>query len=525
MEGQDYRLIEAPINPEAEPVSWQDSVRAHPYHNLERKGKQYRIDRRSLLSRRGRLSKAIRRKQSASFDTKEYMKDDEEALLERSSPMTSEVDTGSRTPSPTGWLSSEPGHQFSRPISLCNSRYTISLADTESGTAVSSSRCSSTIWTTPPTSGDSSTWPPQSDDTPSDDAPRPFQCTFCLKQCNGQDEWESHELSQHIPKRIWICLPRGPVERTDGCDICVFCSAADPDADHCSQHNVQHCYDEKTVDQTFISKEALQQHLSTVHNQTKMNHRTQKWWHLRKNDEWYWNCGFCDTLFPRWTDRVVHIGEHFNEGMVMSSWDPLTPPYPLDKTTLNCVAWFPPVDWDATTLWDLERKRCGFSWTRGPEQQYRCEYCDIDIYFAGEKDVKRHEGIWHSRREVWSCPTINDIKTGILAPYFFPIDKQAKLSDSDACPYCNNLFVKLTELYPGLGIWDVRVMHLEVDHDFNGCQPVCKSTNPSEVLLHLANMHNVSLSQLTFDVLESCRKEERPLAKMNMSSAKCYGRT
>lgn len=477
------------------------------------------------MSRRGRLSKPIPRKKSARFDTKEDMKDDEETLLGRSSPTTSEDDTVSRTLSPTDRLSSELGHRFSLPNSLCNSRHTISLGETESRITVSSSSCSSTIWTTPPTSGVSSAWPPQRDGTSSDDASRPFQCTFCLKQCNDQGEWELHELSQHIPKRIWICLLRGPVERTDGGNICVFCSAADPDADHCSQHKFQQCYDEKTADQTFISKEALQQHLSTVHNRTEMSHRMQKWWRLRKDDEWYWNCGFCDTLLARWTDRVVHIGEHFNEGTVMSSWDPLTPLYPLDRTTLNRVALFPPVAWDATALWDLERKRCGFSWTHELEKQYRCEYCDVDVYFRDEKDVKRHEGIWHSRREVWSCPTINDIEAGILAPYFFPIDNQAKLSDSDACPYCNNLFAKLTESYPGLDIWDVRVMHLEADHDFNGCQPVYKSTSPSEVLLHLANIHNVSLSQLTIDVLESCRKEERPLAKMNMSTVKCYGRT
>jgi len=309
-------------------------------------------------------------------------------------------------------------------------------------------------------------------------------------------------------------MPKGPVERTGDSEICVFCGVPNPDSDHDSQHTIQHCYNEVAKDRTLISKDALLQHLSTIHNQTEMTHNMQKWSRSPKDNGWYWNCGFCDTLLPRWSDRVVHIGDHFNEGAVMSSWDPLTPSYPLDRSTLNCATWFPPLGWDARTLWDLERKRRGFSWSHGVlEEQFRCPHCDIDVYFRSEVDVKRHEDIWHSRRELWSCPTINDIKAGILAPYFFPIDRHAILSHDGACPYCKKLFVELAESYPGLDTWDARVRHLELDHNFDGCEPVCKSANPAAVWLHLANIHNVALDDMTMEVLESCRKDERPLAK------------
>jgi hypothetical protein len=75
-------------------------------------------------------------------------------------------------------------------------------------------------------------------------------------------------------------------------------------------------------------------------------------WSFHPKGDWY--CGFCDMLLAQWTDRVTHIGDHFKKGMVMFSWDPLTPPYPLDRTTGTCDARFPPRDWDAWKLLALQ---------------------------------------------------------------------------------------------------------------------------------------------------------------------------
>jgi hypothetical protein len=240
----------------------------------------------------------------------------------------------------------------------------------------------------------------------------------------------------------------------------------------------------------------------------------QKWSRSPKDKDLYWICGFCEAVLPRWGDRVEHIGIHFNEGTVMSSWDPLKPPHPLDRRTLNRVAWFPPLGWDERTLWDLERKRRGFSWTHDVlEEQFRCQDCDTDVYFGSEEDVKRHKDIWHNRREVWSCPTIYDIENGILAPYFFPTNIYASLPNHRACPYCDKSFERVAESYPDLDPWEARLQHLELNHKFDGCEPVCKSTNPDFILLHLANIHHVTLNDKTGEVVESCRKDERPLAK------------
>ncbi|CZR58248.1 uncharacterized protein PAC_08139 [Phialocephala subalpina] len=515
-ETKDYRRIEELVDPEAEITPRQDSVRVNPYQNIEGKGKLHRSVSRRLGKRSGRLSKPMPPKRRGQLYIEDSMKEDEETLLGAFSHTTPEFDTISRTSSPT---TSEPDIG-SRATSLTTSGVSPpSRTDSQTVWAGSGllrtlsrpgSSCnpSSTILTTPTTSGASTSWLPEIIETSWDDTPKAFQCTFCLKQCKGQNEWEGHELFQHIRKKIWICMPLGPVDKSDHGDVCAFCGVADPDSDHRSEHNALQCHDGKK-DRTFISKEALQRHLSTVHNQTEMTPKMHDWSRYPNDGDWYWKCGFCDTLLPNWTDRVEHIGVHFNKGMVMSSWDPLTPPYPLDKITLNCATWIPPLDWDARTLWDLERnrKRSGWSWTQALEEQWFCR--TATLMFASEARL------------------MSNVMTSILAPYFFPIDRHVKSFFDDTCPFCNERFVKIAELYPEIDdIWDVRVLHLERGHNFEGCETACKSTCAGDVLLHLANIHNVSFSETTFEVLESCRKDERPLAKkMNMSAIKCNGQT
>src|SRR6266487_3063315 len=70
------------------------------------------------------------------------------------------------------------------------------------------------------------------------------------------------------------------------------------------------------------------------------------------------------------------------------------------------------------------------------EKQHRCQKCDVDI--GSEIDLTRHEEIWHSARDTWSCPTEHDIdavihlQTGPLARYFFPTSQPRTVSEEDA---------------------------------------------------------------------------------------------
>lgn len=487
-----------------------------------------RIDRKSLRRSHGRLSKQRPRKKAVRFDMEENLADGYDALLGGSSLNESEVDFASCTHSPPP---TECGQKSPRLGSPYNSGDVTLLANSESRTTTPASYRPSTVWTDPPTSrtvpttsgtvttvaADPGTFSFPVDMTSLDDALGAFQCTFCLGRCNGQLEWERHERSQHIPDEIWLCMPSGPIEKTNDNDVCVFCDAIDPDPDHGLQHNVEQCYKEidvrqaltsgDDVRQAFTSRDALQQHLSEVHKYMEINNRMQKWRRFREDDKWYWKCGFCELILRRWSERVEHISEHFSDGAVMSSWDPRIQPHPLNKTSLNCALSLPPTVWDAATLLDLERQRRNLPLACDLKNLYRCKHCDFDFCFRSERDAERHNEIWHRFGAVWSCPTMKDVKPGNLAPYFFATEEDG------ACPYCNQVFSSLAESCPDLDVSDFRDMHLRVDHGFGGCQPVYKSASQSELLLHLANIHNISLSHLTPDVLESCRQELPPLVK------------
>jgi hypothetical protein len=293
------------------------------------------------------------------------------------SPTTSEggdylagIETTARTPSPTG----SPQHTLPRPLPSAdshNSEHTISLVFGPS----SSTTCKGmTTLHTPRGSGSRTLRGEERESGPGTGLSSlfeklgptispvhstiSFRCTFCLKPCKDEEEWEQHEYSQHIPQEEWICMPWGPIEESDGHDVCVFCGAVDIDIEHCSMHADQPCYGQETKDRTYISKEEFQKHLRTVHNQLTMTRTMQDWSWPPEDNAWYWNCGFCGEVLARWSDRAKHISSHFQGGEVMSSWDPLMPPYPLDRTTLACVAWFPPLGWDAETLLTLQRKQC-----------------------------------------------------------------------------------------------------------------------------------------------------------------------
>lgn len=222
---------------------------------------------------------------------------------------------------------------------------------------------------------------------------------------------------------------------------------------------------------------------------------------------------------------MIHIGDHFSEGMAMSSWDPLIPAYPLNRVSLQCATWFPPVVWDQKALWDLERKRCSFPQTQEDdpgENEYRCEHCDDDVYFGNEAEVQRHSAIWHDRREMWWCPTMRSIKASSMAEVFFPAGEEVYPFDQE-CPYCQIPFSELAESDPGIEIED----HLEVYHGVNTCQPIFKSISKAEMLLHLANIHNITLENAltTAEVLESCRREQPQMAKkFTKGTVKCDAR-
>jgi hypothetical protein len=380
---EDYQPVGIHAELISECIPWLDSLRDHPYHSLEGDRKLGFVGTWCLKSRHGHSSKNVSLNRQ-NIDIKKTEEDSMLTPLGRHSPTLSEdeafpivPDTADDTTSLMGSSTSTLVHSYSHKGVSYSALRTVPLNfGVESRSSVSTNPLPPRRESTPSSSSSDSRVSESQErscrvmqfsesstqlraGSYSDASPTSFQCVFCLETCGNQEEWEQHETSQHITQRDWICMPWGPIEQTeDGKDICVFCSAVDPGISHCSQHRDEPCIGQAVEDRTYTSKQDFQKHLFSAHNQPALTKCMNKWSFAPKDDAWYWHCGFCDTLLARWTDRVTHIGDHFKEGMLMSSWDPLMPPYPLDKTTGTCATWFPPLSWDAETLLALQLEQC-----------------------------------------------------------------------------------------------------------------------------------------------------------------------
>ena len=179
--------------------------------------------------------------------------------------------------------------------------------------------------------------------------PRPFQCTFCLEQCENRSDWMKHERS-HFPNQGWTCMINSQDRiQYDGRILCDFCGIVDKS--HCfAQHNIDACVNSRLGNRTFATEGDMAHHLATVHNHDNTIIKDmQSWEWPRCMDSWFWSCGFCDSVLLSWDERQSHIAdEHFENMCTMALWNPLTSPYPWSKQSSTLVRGFP--CWEQSTL-------------------------------------------------------------------------------------------------------------------------------------------------------------------------------
>lgn len=178
---------------------------------------------------------------------------------------------------------------------------------------------------------------------------RIFQCTFCTDSFPAKYDWQRHEKSVHLALEKWTCAPRGGVMITsDGKKACVFCRAPDPTEDHLEAHNFATCQEKTLQERTFYRKDHLNQHLRLMHN-AKYDSSMDQW--RSTTTEINSRCGFCNTNFTTWKDRLDHLAQHFKNGADMSQWkgdwgfepyvqrlvENATPPYLIanERSTFN----------------------------------------------------------------------------------------------------------------------------------------------------------------------------------------------
>ena len=152
-------------------------------------------------------------------------------------------------------------------------------------------------------------------------APRPFQCTFCLTQCTGKQDWNQHERSNHFQRRGWGNVLDGLTEEQSSC---YALSSSQRSSDTC---------------------------VTPICEGRRPSHRSEPEGYM---NDWYWNCGFCSLVLRSWDERQEHIAdEHFEKGTTMSVWDPLKPPLPWKRSTGTPVPGFP--SWDLDELLAIQQ--------------------------------------------------------------------------------------------------------------------------------------------------------------------------
>ena len=146
-----------------------------------------------------------------------------------------------------------------------------------------------------------------------------YQCTFCTETFQTKHSWQRHEKTMHLSLERWECAPDGPLVLNGlSQTACVYCGLVQPDETHFESHNHDSCHDRDLVERTFYRKDHLLQHLRLVHQVQNVQMPIETW--RTQSGKLQSRCGFCDTRFITWKDRVDHLAEHFKEGKTMGDW-------------------------------------------------------------------------------------------------------------------------------------------------------------------------------------------------------------
>jgi hypothetical protein len=151
-----------------------------------------------------------------------------------------------------------------------------------------------------------------------------FYCTS--KNCGYSThifiDWKRHEEGEkHWPQERFMCLecPRVPPPMDiSGSPLCEFCNSLFGFGEVPRAHYLR-CVSARQNGTTFSRKDHLIPHLREEHGLTFTNLHIITW-RYSINSRWPRRCGFCETQFTTWDERMRHIAEHFEEGRDMANW-------------------------------------------------------------------------------------------------------------------------------------------------------------------------------------------------------------
>jgi hypothetical protein len=151
-----------------------------------------------------------------------------------------------------------------------------------------------------------------------------FYCT--RKNCGYSThictDWKRHEEGEkHWPQERFMCLecPRAPPPMDiSGSPLCEFCNSPFGFGEVPRAHYLR-CASARQDGTTFSRKDHLIPHLREEHGLTFTNLHIITW-RYSIDSRWPRKCGFCETQFTTWDERMRHIAEHFEEGKDMADW-------------------------------------------------------------------------------------------------------------------------------------------------------------------------------------------------------------
>ncbi|PGH16236.1 hypothetical protein AJ80_05259 [Polytolypa hystricis UAMH7299] len=331
--------------------------------------------------------------------------------------------------------------------------------------------------------------------------PQPFQCTFCLVACEAPSQWIQHERDIHLADYDVAEMPVGLDDPWDGLET-PFSPVDTASLDNSYSRS---CGDEMTTMAGSDSNEATlrgESHSSEA-SQSTSGRKQQR----ISTHKWFWNCGFCEILLKSWGERQEHIIQHFEEGITMSSWDPLRPPYPLSKFSLIPVAGFP--RWNPAPLLAMQHSLQDCIDRVGDSEQHWCKDCEIR--FNDLDSYKQHTELWHLSRDRWRCPGVEHATTpgvfyepsnGLDTISLQDHEESLHEGPTDLCLCCGKTFPNDTE------DWQKRLQHLREEHRFEGQKRGEKFFREEQFLLHLANSHNVDFDYVS-ELASLCRQVDR----------------
>jgi hypothetical protein len=142
-----------------------------------------------------------------------------------------------------------------------------------------------------------------------------FQCGFCEKKFSRRYEWNRHEESKHVHRKLWVC--NGILDPEPTPVSCPYDGLLNPTDEHLARHHHHSCVSNPIEKRTFARHDHLTQHLKQHHKIADLGamRDVTRTWKINapplEPGSPALRCKHCGLCFDTWEERVSHVAKHF----------------------------------------------------------------------------------------------------------------------------------------------------------------------------------------------------------------------